>query len=239
MHDLSEARKRLIIALDLPTVEEARAAAAKLAGQVGVFKIGLELLFSGGLSLAEELIAGSHDVFIDAKLLDIPNTVERATAQLCRLQPQFITVHAACPLTLAAAVKGRGTSHTKLLAVTVLTSMDEQSLRLQTFGTSALELVHLRAKWAFEAGFNGAVASPWEAARLKQSFGAAFLIVTPGIRPASDAPPARDDQARKATPLQAVRNGADYLVIGRPILQASDPAEAARKIAQEIAAVLP
>jgi orotidine-5'-phosphate decarboxylase len=222
---------RIIVALDVPNLDEARALIAKLGDIIGVYKIGLELLFSGGLALASELVADGKRVFIDAKLLDIEATVERATAAIARTGAHFLTVHAADRKTLNAAVRGRGDSALKLLGVTVLTNLGRADLSEQGIEMPPLALVQERARLAQGAGFDGVVASGKEAAHLRERF-RDFLIVTPGIRPqGTDA----QDQTRAVTPQRAIKDGADYLVVGRPITRASDPRAAAIAIAQEIA----
>jgi orotidine-5'-phosphate decarboxylase len=224
--------ERLIVALDVPTIEEARSLAASLASAVGVYKIGLELLSSGGIGLAQELVRAGSRVFLDMKLLDIPNTVEKATANVARLGVEFLTVHGHDRKTLNAAVRGRGKSGLKLLAVTVLTSLDEADLREQGIpAKSPAELVLDRARLAKAAGFDGVVASSNEAAAIREAIGGDFLIVTPGVRPAGEV---AGDQARVATPADAIRRGATHLVVGRPITAAADPAAAAAAICREI-----
>lgn len=231
---LDDPAARLILALDFPTAEDAARLADRLQGHVSVFKIGLELIYAeGGLALARRLIGEGQQLFLDAKLLDIPNTVERACANAARLGATFLTVHATDRKTLNAAQRGRGDAPTKLLAITVLTSLDAADLVQQGIGETPAELVLRRARLAREAGFDGVVASAQEAAAIRAEVGPELLIVTPGIRPSgADA----GDQARIVTPSAAIAAGADYLVIGRPISAAPDPVAAARAIAAEIAA---
>lgn len=222
---------RIIVALDVPDPDEARALIAKLGDSVGVYKIGLELLFAGGLALAEELVAEGKRVFLDAKLLDIEATVERATAAIAKTGAHFLTVHAIDTKTLNAAIRGRGDSALKLLGVTVLTNLDRADLSEQGIDMPPLALVQERARLAQRAGFDGIVASGKEAAALRERL-RNFLIVTPGIRQqGSDA----QDQTRVVTPRIAIEAGADYLVVGRPITRADDPYAAAQMIAEEIA----
>ncbi len=225
------AAQRLIVALDLESVEETRAMIDKLGDAVGCYKIGLELLFSGGADLARELIGEGKDVFIDAKLLDIPRTVERATAAIARMGAKFLTVHGHDRQTLEAAATGRGKSRLKLLAVTVLTSVDGGDLAQQGVAIPAEDLVAQRAKFAKQAGFDGVVASPEEVGAIRSAVGPKLAIVAPGIRPAGGA---RGDQKRVATPAKAIKNGADYLVVGRPITLAEEPRKAALAIVREI-----
>jgi len=225
-------KDRIIVALDVPHVNEARDLIKKLGDSVGVYKIGLELIYAGGLALADELVKDGHRVFLDAKLLDIEATVERATAAIAKTGAHFLTVHATDRKTLDAAVRGRGDSALKLLGVTVLTNLDRADLSEQGIEMPPLALVQERARLSQDAGFDGIVASGKEAAALRERL-RNFLIVTPGIRQAgTDA----QDQARVVTPSDAVEAGADYLVIGRPITRTKDPRAAAQAIAEEIAA---
>jgi orotidine-5'-phosphate decarboxylase len=226
---------RLIVALDVPTPEEARALIDKIGDAAGVWKIGLELLFNGGAELARELSDSGKRVFIDAKLLDIPHTIERATANIAKMGATFLTVHGHDIKTMEAAMRGRGDSDLKLLAVTVLTSLDKDDLEQQGSTMTPAELVLHRARLRQEAGFDGVIASGQEAARIREETGGDFLIITPGIRPAGAE---AGDQARVMTPARAVAAGADYLVVGRPITQAADPGAAARAIGDEIEAAL-
>jgi orotidine-5'-phosphate decarboxylase len=229
---MARARDRLIVALDVPGVEQARALIDALQDSVGVYKIGLELLFSGGLLLASELASRGHRVFIDAKLLDIEATVERATAAIARTGAEFLTVHALDCKTLDAAVRGRAGTKLKLLGVTVLTNLTTADLAEQGSSMPPLALVQRRADLARDAGFDGVVASGREAAALRERLGGEFLIVTPGIRSRGASV---DDQARTVTPSEAIKAGANYIVVGRPITRAADPRPAAEAIAAEIA----
>ena len=224
-------RDRLIVALDFPEVEDARRAVEMLGHEVGVYKIGLELLFRGGAELAEELADQGDSVFFDAKLLDIGNTVERSVANIADLGVGFLTIHGTDSKTMNAAVAGRGRSKMKLLAVTVMTNLDKDDLQEQGSHMAPEELVLHRARMAIECGVDGVVASAHEAAMLRSELGSEFIIVTPGIRPAGAE---IGDQSRIMTPAQAISAGADYLVIGRPITQADDPVTAARMIVSEI-----
>jgi orotidine-5'-phosphate decarboxylase len=224
-------KDRIIVALDVPDLDEARDLIAKLGDSVGVYKIGLELIFAGGLTLARALVDDGKRVFLDAKLLDIEATVERATAAIAKTGAHFLTVHATDRKTLDAAVRGRGDSGLKLLGVTVLTNLDRADLSQQGIEMPPLALVQERARLSQDAGFDGIVASGKEAAALRERL-RNFLIVTPGIRQeGTDA----QDQARVVTPKTAVESGADYLVVGRPITRAGDPRAAALAIAKEIA----
>jgi orotidine-5'-phosphate decarboxylase len=228
-------RDRLIAALDVPSVGEAKALIDTLGDSVGVYKIGLELLFSGGFALAQELAHHERPVFIDAKLLDIEATVERTTAAIARMGVAFLTVHALDCKTLAAAVRGRGDSVLKLLGVTVLTNLSSADLVEQCIDHPLPELVLHRAKLAKEAGLDGVIASGHEAAAIRKAAGPDFLIVTPGVRPRGSA---AQEQTRASTPRAAIEAGADYLVVGRPITGARDPRAAADAIVGEIAEAL-
>jgi orotidine-5'-phosphate decarboxylase len=214
------ARDRLIVALDMPTREEAQRLVVKLGDSVSFYKVGLELLFSGGLELARALKSDGKRVFLDMKLLDIGNTVERAVANATEFGVDFLTIHGHDLKTLKAAVAGRGSSRLKLLAVTVLTNLTADDLKQQGATLSPSDLVLRRALLAHESGVDGVIASGQEARRIRQAAGPGFLIVTPGIRLTGSA---TDDQERVTTPDHAIAAGADYIVVGRPITQADDP----------------
>jgi orotidine-5'-phosphate decarboxylase len=231
------AANKLIVALDSPGASQALGIVDALKGEARIFKVGLELIYSDGLVLARAMADAGVKIFLDAKLLDIPNTVERATANISRLGMSFLTVHGTDRKTLDAAVRGRGgNSGTKLLAITVLTSLEQADLAGQGLSMGLDELVLKRAAMAKEAGFDGVIASPNEAAAIRAEIGSDFLIVTPGIRPVGSA---TGDQQRIATPADAIGAGADYLVVGRPITQAAEPQQAAAGIIAEIAGALP
>jgi orotidine-5'-phosphate decarboxylase len=233
MRPALEPRERLIVALDAPEVAEAERWVAALGDSVVFYKVGMELIYGGGgLALAERLIGEGKRIFIDLKLHDIPNTVERATAQIARLGAFFLTVHA-FPQTMRAAVDGAAGSGLKLLGVTVLTSYNDADLAEAGYSFSARQLVARRAAQAEALGVDGVVASAAEASMLRGARGDAFLLVMPGIRPPGAA---ADDQKRVATPGQAIADGADYLVVGRPITAAPDPRAAAQAIVEEVAA---
>lgn len=217
------ARDRLIVALDLASVGEARTLAAKLGPAITFYKIGLELVMAGGLDLARELSSAGKRVFLDMKLLDIGNTVERAARVAAATGASFLTVHATDGKTLRAAVAGKAGTSLQILAVTVLTNLDAADLAEQGVAGKPEEVVAHRAALARAAGCDGVVASGLEAARVRAVVGPGVAIVTPGIRlPGSDA----GDQARVATPQSAIAAGADYIVVGRPISAAADPAQA-------------
>lgn len=225
-------RDKLIVALDLPSYDDARALVDRLGDTVSFYKIGLELLFSDGIDLARELKQDGKHVFLDLKFLDIANTVERAVANAAALGVDFITVHGHDTKTLKAAVKGRGSSSLKLLAVTVLTSLDQTDLEEQGISATPAGLVVGRARMAEMAGFDGVIASGQEAAAVRAETGPDFLIVTPGIRlPGGDA----GDQTRVTTPEEAIGFGANHIVVGRPINAAKDPKAAAEAFLEHIA----
>ncbi|MGI8853508.1 MAG: orotidine-5'-phosphate decarboxylase [Methyloceanibacter sp.] len=232
---MTSPRDRLIVALDVTNVEEAKALIDRLGESVGIYKIGLELLFSGGFALAQELTRQGRSVFIDAKLLDIEATVERATAVIAESGATFLTVHALDRKTIAAAVRGRGDTKLKLLGVTVLTNLSRADLAEHGIDEAPLAVVQRRAMMARDGGFDGVIASGQEARALRERL-RQTLIVTPGIRPAGAD---TQDQTRVVTPQAAIKAGADYLVVGRPITRASDPRKAADAIVEEITAALP
>jgi orotidine-5'-phosphate decarboxylase len=222
----------IIVALDVETADDARALVRKLSGYVNFFKVGMELYAGTGIEFVRELVGEGHDVFLDLKFYDIPETVRRAVAQVSRTGIRFLTVHAVNSV-MRAAVEGRGDSSLQLLGVTVLTSFGPEDL--EELGTSRTipELVEQRARRAVEIGVDGVVASPLEAAALRRAIGQKPIIVTPGVRSAGAD---HRDQKRVATPAQAVRDGANYLVIGRQVTRAADPAGEAARILQEVAA---
>ena len=226
------AKSRLFVALDMSDAAAATAMVARLGAEVAAYKIGLELLFGGGIALAQTLKRAGKSVFLDMKLLDIPNTVEKAVANISGLGLDYLTVHGVDRKTLDAAVKGRGRSDLKLLAVTVLTSLDALDLVEQGIsGTTPGKLVVRRALMAKAAGFDGVISSGLEAADVRAAVGPGFLIVTPGIR--LQAGPDQD-QARVMTPTTAIQAGASHLVVGRPITSAADPAAVASGIVADI-----
>jgi len=224
---------RLITALDLPSIEDARKLVSAI-GDAGCFyKIGLQLFPLGGMDLCRELKRAGHGVFLDFKLHDIPATVEKATRSIAPSGADYLTIHAEPPV-MRAAHKGREGSGLKLLGVTVMTSYNDAMLKEMGFAYGARDLVLMRTEQALEAGCDGVIASAHEASELRARFGADLDIVTPGIRPAGSSP---DDQARVATPADAIRMGATRIVVGRPINAAPDPRAAAMAVNGEIAAV--
>lgn len=247
------AREKLILALDFPTLEPALELAQSLSQVVGIFKINIHLFTAEGPSAVVKLSALGPGIFLDLKFHDIPNTVKGAVASAIGLPGvQLMDLHALGGLEMMrAAVKARdeangsGSVVPKLLAITILTSMDNAALRGVGIAGPASKRAAQLARLAQKAGMDGVVASPHEVRAIRRACGRHFLIVVPGIRPAIAGGAARrrrgktDDQARVATPGEAIRAGADYLVIGRPITGASDPEAAARAILEEISSALP
>lgn len=233
----NSALERLMLPVDVPTVEEARAFVKATEGVVGVYKIGMELQFAGGLELARQLAAEGHRIFLDVKLHDIDNTIYSAVKNVAKMGVRFMTLHG-YPKTMRAAVRAireEGVEDLCLLGVTVLTSMDDDDLHAAGYRGRVAELVSKRAADAREAGMGGIVCSPQEATAMRKVLGDELVMVTPGIRPAgSDA----GDQKRIMTPGDAIRAGSDYLVIGRPISKAPDPRAAAEAVLEEIEGAL-
>ena len=227
-------RDRLIVALDLPGVAPAEAMIARLGDAVTFYKIGYQLAYAGGLPLVGRLADAGKKVFIDLKLHDIGNTVARGVESIAKSGATFLTVHA-YPQTMKAAVEARAGSDLKILAVTVLTSYDDADLHAAGYRLGVSDLVEARARQAQALGVDGLVCSPEEAAALHNIVGHQMLLVTPGIRPAGAA---SGDQKRIMTPARAIAAGSDYLVVGRPVIEASDPKAAAEAIQAEIAQAL-
>ncbi|MFZ5668173.1 MAG: orotidine-5'-phosphate decarboxylase [Pseudomonadota bacterium] len=227
------ADSRLIVALDLGSRAEGEAMVETLGDAVVFYKIGLQLLAAGGMEMARDLKARGRRVFLDWKLHDIGATVEKATAAIVGSGAcDLLTVHAQ-PQVLRAAVKGRdGDSDAKILGVTVLTSLSGQDLAEIGYGMGVQALVERRIRQVIDAGADGVVASPHEAALARRIGGPEFLVVTPGVRPDWAG---RDDQARAATPREALEAGASRLVVGRPVTAAPDPRAAALRIVEEMA----
>jgi len=224
------ARDRLIVALDIPTVDAAEALVTQLGDSVTFYKIGYQLGYAGGLSLVRRLADAGKKVFLDLKLHDIGNTVARGVESVAGLGATFLTVHA-YPQTMQAAVEARGKSGLKILAVTVLTSYDDQDLQAAGYGVGVADLVRRRAEQAKAIGVDGLVCSAEEVANLRAVVHAGMDLVTPGIRPAGSA---AGDQKRIMTPAQAIASGANYLVVGRPVIAAADPHAAADAIVEDI-----
>jgi orotidine-5'-phosphate decarboxylase len=226
---------RLIVALDVPSVAEARAIVARLDGVVSFYKVGLWLIFAPGFeAFLDDLLKAGHKIFLDAKMFDIGETVKRGIERVAERGVSFVTVHGDGDI-IRAAVEGRGKSTLRLLVVPALTSLNEQGLRELGYGGSVAELIHARAKMAFDWGIDGIIASPQDNPdAIRKGLGAESLyVVTPGVRLAGAA---LDDHKRSGTPAQAIADGADYLVVGRPIVQAADPAAAAAAIVADMKA---
>ena len=226
-----EPRDRLIVALDVPTLAEARALVGRLGAAATFYKIGLELVMSGGLDLARELAGEGKRVFLDMKLLDIENTVERASRNAAATGASFLSVHAHDAKTLRAALAGGSGTGLEILGVTVLTNLDAADILQQGIGASPADLVARRAALARDVGCGGVVASGLEAARVRSIVGPHMALVTPGIRLPGGA---AGDQARVVTPGDAIAAGADYIVVGRPISAAADPHRSAEAFVQQI-----
>jgi orotidine-5'-phosphate decarboxylase len=227
-------RDRLIVPLDLPNLAAAEAMIATLGDSVSFYKIGYQLAYAAGLSLVPALTRAGKKVFIDLKLHDIGNTVARGVESIAGSGASFLTVHA-YPQTMQAAIEGRAGSDLRILAVTVLTSYDDDDLRAAGYRLGVSELVEARARQAAHLGIDGLVCSPAEAKALRHIIGPSMSLVTPGVRPAGSQ---SDDQKRTMTPARAIQAGADYLVVGRPITGAADPKAAADAIQAEIAQAL-
>lgn len=224
--------ERIICALDLPDPVEARRMVEELEGVIGFFKVGMVLYLTGGREIVRWLLSRGHRVFLDLKYYDVPNTVGAAVAQVSGLGVHFLTVHGNRAIMARAAEAARN-SPLKLLAVTVLTSLDGEDIEAMGYPCSLDDLVLWRARTALNLGFAGVVASPREAALLREQFGPGPALVTPGIRPGGAA---AGGHKRAATPREALQAGADYLVIGQPIITAAEPRKAARAIADELTA---
>src|SRR4051812_31746366 len=223
-------KDRLIVALDLPGLAEADAMIAKLGDSVTFYKIGYQLAYAGGLPLVQKLAGSGKKVFLDLKMHDIGNTIARGVESVAKLGATFLTVHA-YPQTMKAAVEARAGSNLKILAVTVLTSYDDGDLHAAGYRLNVSDLVEARAQQAQVLGVDGIVCSAEEVAHIHKIVGHQMHLVTPGIRPAGAA---SGDQKRVMTPGRAIAAGADYLVVGRPIVEAADPKAAAEAIQAEI-----
>ncbi|HET8549743.1 MAG TPA: orotidine-5'-phosphate decarboxylase [Bryobacteraceae bacterium] len=221
----------IIIALDLDSAGAARDLVRRLGGAASFYKVGLELYAAAGMSFVRELLDAGKQVFLDLKFYDIGETVKRAVSQVARTGVRFLTIHGSRPV-VRAAVEGRGDSRLQLLAVTVLTNFDDAEVAELGYRYPVAELVALRARHAREAGCEGLVCSALEVARVREIAGPDAILVTPGVRSAGAA---AGDQKRVATPAEALRNGANYLVIGRQVTRAPDPVAALRRIEEEIA----
>jgi len=220
----------LIVALDFESAAKARELVSRLGDHISFYKVGLELYAAAGMEFVRELIGQGKDVFLDLKLYDIGETVKRAVAQVAASGVRFTTVHGS-KVIMRAAVEGRGSAPLKLLGVTVLTSFDQDDLADLGYPCTVADLVALRVRKAREAGIDGIVCSPLEAAAVRTIAGPEAILVTPGVRSAGAG---KGDQKRVATPAEALRNGADYLVIGRQVTRAEDPSAEALRILEEI-----
>ncbi|MEQ8780169.1 MAG: orotidine-5'-phosphate decarboxylase [Roseibium album] len=228
---------RLMLPVDVPTLKEAETLVSRTEGKVGVYKIGMELQFAGGLEFARDLAADGKKIFLDVKLHDIDNTISKAVRNVAKMGVAFMTLHG-YPKTMRAAVRGlmeEGNPGLCLLGVTVLTSMDEEDLVAAGYRGPLADVVEARTRDAREAGMGGIVCAATEASNMRSILGDDLVIVTPGIRPAGSA---AGDQRRVMTPEDAIRAGSDYLVVGRPISQAGDPGSAADAVVAEIEAAL-
>ena len=226
---------RLIVALDMPRIDQARDMVARLDGVATFFKVGLWLAFAEGIDgFLGDLLRRGHQVFLDCKMYDIDKTVEQGVARAAERGVSIVTVHGDDRM-IEAAVRGRGDSALKVFAVSVLTSLDDAALARMGYAMAVKDLVAHRARAAASCGCDGLIASSHDNPNLlrRQAGSETLLIATPGVRPAGSA---TDDHARFATPGQAIRDGADYLVVGRPIVNAPDPARAAAAIIAEMAA---
>ncbi|MDH4987054.1 orotidine-5'-phosphate decarboxylase [Aminobacter anthyllidis] len=232
MSSIDTVRDRLIVGLDLPTVKEAERAVRELEGTASFYKIGYQLAFAGGLDFARELASGGTKVFLDMKLLDIDNTVAKGVENIVKMGMTMLTLHA-YPKAMKAAVEAARGSDLCLLAVTVLTSMDEKDMIDAGYEYDPHTLVLRRAEQALQAKMGGIVCSASEASAVRRIVGPNMAVVTPGIRPAGSD---HGDQKRVVTPADAMRNGSSHLVVARPIVGAVDRKAAAQAILEEMAA---
>ncbi|MDC9701182.1 MAG: orotidine-5'-phosphate decarboxylase [Alphaproteobacteria bacterium] len=226
-----EPKDRLILALDLPSVNDARYLVDKIGETVSIYKIGYRLGYAaGGLELAQQLVEQGKQIFLDFKLHDIPQTVSQGIKSLSRTGASFLTVHA-YPQTMRAAIKGRGAGDLTLLAVTALTSYDDTDAAEAGYALNIHDLTARRARQACESGMDGLIIAATEAKDIRAIIAPHIELITPGIRPFGAL---ANDQKQTMTPGEALKAGADRLVIGRPILSANDPKEAAKQIMDEI-----
>jgi orotidine-5'-phosphate decarboxylase len=220
----------IIVALDVDSAEQALKLVDRLQGSVRFYKVGLELYAAAGIGIVGELIQRGNQVFLDLKLYDISETVKRAVAQISKSGATFLTVHGSTPV-MRAAVEGRGSADLQLLAVTVLTNLDQRDINDEGYPCTVSELVALRTRNAMQAEVDGLICSAVEVGAVRELAGPEAIIVTPGVRSSGSA---AGDQKRVATPAEAIRDGADYLVIGREITRATDPAKEVQRILGEI-----
>lgn len=231
----SEANRRLAFALDYPTLEAARDGAARVADHVGVFKVGLELFARYGPEAVTSIVRPDAALFLDLKLHDIPATVQRAVRGVSQLGARYLTVHAAGGTAMLEAALGAAEGPLDIVAVTVLTSLSDADLNELGVDANAGQQVERLALLAYRAGVRCFVCSPHEAAALRAALGSDAVLITPGVRPAGSA---TGDQKRVMSPAEAIRAGADILVVGRPIRDAADPGAAARTICAQIAGAM-
>jgi orotidine-5'-phosphate decarboxylase len=227
-------QNRIIVALDVDSAAEARGLVARLGTRIGFYKVGMELYAAAGMDFVRELQGQGKDVFLDLKYFDIGETVKRAVRVVAASGVKFLTVHSSSQV-MRAAREGRGDAGLKLLAVTVLTSFDQQDLADMGYNRAVSDLVSLRVSKAMEAGMDGLICSPLEVAAVRAQAGPEAILVTPGVRSGGAS---QGDQKRVATPAEAVQGGADYVVMGRQITRAADPEAAAASVAEEIAEAL-
>jgi orotidine-5'-phosphate decarboxylase len=229
-----ERKNPLIIALDVDSAEQALKLIAEIGPAADFYKVGMELYAAGGMDLVKQVSAFGKKVFLDLKLYDIGETVKRATRIICQSGVvQLLTVHGSTSV-MKAAVEGRGDAATRLLAVTVLTSFDQSDLADLGYTVALSDLVALRVRKAIESGIDGIVCSPLEVARVREIGGPNLTLVTPGVRSAGAT---QGDQKRVATPAEAIRNGADYLVVGRQVTRSENPRRACEEILDEISEI--
>lgn len=228
--------ERIIFALDFASPETAKAWVERLEGPIRFFKVGLQLFLAGHFDIVDWIIKRGHKVMLDLKFFDVPETVKLAVRQVRDRGVSFATIHGNDPI-IRAAVAEKGDLN--LLAVTVLTSFDESDLRAMGLTGSVEELVQRRARKALDLGCDGVVSSGWEAERLRADFGDKFFIVTPGIRPGANVEAPEDDQKRIMTAERALSNGADHVVVGRPISRAADPLAVVEAMRENIRLALP
>ncbi|MBX4863081.1 orotidine-5'-phosphate decarboxylase [Rhizobium sophorae] len=229
-----DARERLIVGLDVPTIGEAERLVSTLGDDILFYKIGYQLVFAGGLEFARDLAASGKKIFLDMKLLDIDNTVASGVENIAKMGMSMLTLHA-YPKAMKAAVEAAAGSGLCLLGVTVLTSMDANDLTDAGYSQDPHSLVLRRAEQARAAGMGGIVCSAEEATAVREIVGPDMAIVTPGIRPTGSD---KGDQKRVMTPFDALKAGATHLVVGRPVVRAPDPRDAARAILSEMVSAL-
>jgi orotidine-5'-phosphate decarboxylase len=225
----------IIVALDVDSAEEARALVRRIGPEISFYKVGMELYCAAGMDFVRELLAEGKEVFLDLKFYDIGETVKRAVAQVARTPVRFLTIHGIGSV-MRAAVKGRGGSKLQLLAVTVLTSFDQKDVDEEGYPLTLSDLVKRRASQAMAAGVDGLITSPLEVSSLRKLVGPAKILVTPGVRSPGAG---RGDQKRVATPAEALQAGANYVVMGRQIIRAPEPAAEVARVLEELSSTIP